>query len=85
MKRVAIMCRVSSEEQAKGYSLDAQLEALTKYCERHEYEIVYSIREDHSAKTFNRPEWNKWFDLIKKKKLKVDEIIFVSWDRFSRN
>ncbi|NOQ73080.1 MAG: hypothetical protein GQ574_13820, partial [Crocinitomix sp.] len=27
----------------------------------------------------------KWFDLIKKKKLKVDEIIFVSWDRFSRN
>ena len=53
MKKVAIMCRVSSDDQAKGYSLDAQYEALTKYCERNEYEIVYSFREDHSAKTFN--------------------------------
>ena len=85
MKNVAIMCRVSSDEQAKGYSLDAQYESLTRYCERKGYNIVYTIREDHSAKTFNRPEWKKWTELVKKKKLDVDELLFTSWDRFSRN
>jgi len=84
-KRVAIMCRVSSDEQAKGYSLDDQLERLQNYCARMGYEIVYTIREDHSAKSFDRPEWNKWMKLIKSKQLKVDEILFTSWDRFSRN
>ncbi len=85
VKRVAIMCRVSSDEQAKGYSLDDQLERLMKYCERMNYEIVYIIKEDHSAKSFDRPEWSKWMKLIKTKQLQVDEILFTSWDRFSRN
>ena len=85
MKRVVIMCRVSSDEQAKGYSLDDQRERLTHYCERNNYEIVYEITEDHSAKSFNRPDWNKWMALVKGKKLDVDELLFTSWDRFSRD
>lgn len=55
MTRVAIMSRVSSDEQAKGYSLDAQYETLVRYCERMNFEIVYEIKEDHSAKSFERP------------------------------
>ncbi len=85
MKKVTIMCRVSSDEQAKGYSLDDQLERITLYCERNNYEIVHVIKEDHSAKSFERPEWNKWMQLVKSKKLKTDEILFTSWDRFSRD
>ena len=85
MKRVAIMCRVSSDEQAKGYSLDDQRERLMQYCQRNNLEIVYEIKEDHSAKSFNRPEWNKWLALVKSKNLLVDEILFTSWDRFSRD
>ncbi len=85
MKQVTIMCRVSSDEQAKGYSLDDQLEKLTNYCTRKGYEIVHVIREDHSAKSFDRPEWKKWIDLVKKKKLPSTEILFTSWDRFSRD
>lgn len=34
MKKAVIMCRVSSDEQAKGYSLSVQLEQLTNYCKR---------------------------------------------------
>ncbi|MBL4862657.1 MAG: recombinase family protein, partial [Crocinitomicaceae bacterium] len=85
MKKVTIMCRVSSDEQAKGYSLDDQLERLTNYCERNDYEIVHIIREDHSAKSFERPDWKKWIELVKGRKLQADEIIFTSWDRFSRD
>ena len=85
MKKVVIMLRVSSDEQAKGYSLDDQLERLTKYCERMGYQIVYVIREDHSAKSFDRPEFKKWFELVKSKQLKCDELLFTSWDRFSRD
>ena len=85
MKRVAIMCRVSSDEQAKGYSLDAQHEALIRYCERHNYEIVYNFREDHSAKSFERPQWKKWMKYAKDNHRDIDLLLFTSWDRFSRN
>lgn len=38
--KVAIYVRVSTEEQAEqGYSIDAQLDTLRKYCKQNEYEI----------------------------------------------
>lgn len=85
MTKVAIMCRVSSDEQAKGYSLDAQYEALTRYCERMEYEIVYTIREDHSAKSFDRPEWKKWIKYAEQNYKEIDFLLVTAWDRFTRN
>jgi len=85
LKRAALMCRVSSDEQVKGYSLDIQDEALRKYCARYGIEIVYSFREDHSAKDFKRPEFTKFLSFLSKNKGKVDCLLFTSWDRFSRN
>ncbi len=85
LKRAALMCRVSSDEQVKGYSLDLQDEALRKHCERYNIEIVYTFREDHSAKDFNRPEFKKFLTFLNKNKGKVDTLLFTSWDRFSRN
>ena len=38
MKRAVIMSRVSSEEQAKGFSLGVQFEQLTNYCKRKDIE-----------------------------------------------
>ena len=43
------------------------------------------FREDHSAKTFNRPEIKKLIQYIKTNKFKVDQLLFTKWDRFSRN
>jgi site-specific DNA recombinase len=65
-KRAALMSRVSSDEQAKGYSLGVQSEALENYCLRNDIEIVYSFREDHSAKSFERPEFKKFLEYLKK-------------------
>jgi predicted site-specific integrase-resolvase len=39
--RVALYCRVSTEEQGnRGYSLRQQLEVLREYCQQNKYEIV---------------------------------------------
>ncbi len=85
MKKAVIMCRVSSDEQAKGYSLDVQLEQLIRYCNRNNISIVKQYREDHSAKNFNRPEFQNFLQFVKKNKEEVDLLLITSWDRFSRN
>jgi DNA invertase Pin-like site-specific DNA recombinase len=85
MKTAAIMSRVSSDEQALGFSLGIQEESLLKYCEKNEIRVTYKITEDHSAKDFNRPEFIKFMDYAKKNKGKIDYLLVTSWDRFSRN
>ena len=47
--KVLIYCRVSSDEQREGTSLDVQEERLRKYCQVKEYEIIdLPCREDES-------------------------------------
>ncbi len=84
-KRAIINVRVSSDEQTKGYSPELQEERLRSYCKLKNIEIVALFVEDHSAKTFDRPEYKKMEALAKKSKGKVDYIFFTTWDRFSRN
>ena len=85
MKTAVIMARVSSEEQALGYSLGVQEESLTRYCEKNNIQIVQKYREDHSAKDFNRPEFKTFLNYARKNKGKIDYFLITSWDRFSRN
>ena len=85
MKKAIIMCRVSTDEQAKGYSLDVQHEQLIKYCQRNNIEVVKHYKEDHSAKNFDRPEFKKLMQFAKSNKNSIDYLLFTSWDRFSRN
>ena len=85
MKKAIIMCRVSTDEQAKGYSLDVQHEQLVKYCQRNNIEIIKEYKEDHSAKNFDRPEFKKLLQFAKSNKNSIDYLLVTSWDRFSRN
>ena len=78
--------RVSTDEQAnQGYSLRFQQQRLQQHCELHNYNIVGEYTEDYSAKTFDRPEWKKLITYVKQNKKKVDSILVLRWDRFSRN
>ena len=88
MTSAVLYIRVSTDEQAdKGYSQRNQDEVLQKYCNQRGVSISQIIYEDHSAKTFNRPEWKKMLAALKKAKGKSDIqlILFTKWDRFSRN
>lgn len=86
-KSAYLYIRVSTDEQKrKGYSLPEQEDRLLKYCQYNGIYVKGVFREDFSAKNFNRPEWNKLISLIKKKSsLEGNNILFVKWDRFSRN
>jgi site-specific DNA recombinase len=87
MKKTAYLyIRVSTDEQADtGYSQRYQEETLRRYCELQGITIKAVFFEDHSAKTFQRPEWNKILLTIKKHRNAAELILFTKWDRFSRN
>lgn len=87
MKSAYLYVRVSTDEQKrKGYSLPEQEGRLLKYCETGNVNVKGVYREDFSAKNFNRPEWKKLVSAIKKEPSKEEKnILFVKWDRFSRN
>jgi site-specific DNA recombinase len=86
MKTADLYIRVSTDEQAdKGYSQRSQEELLRKYCDINRLAIRKVIFEDHSAKTFIRPEWQKYLAELRKHKSEIDVVLFLKWDRFSRN
>ena len=86
MKRAIIYVRVSTDEQAeKGYSLTHQEERLRLYCQHQNIEVVGFYREDHSAKSFNRPAFTEMLAFLKKHRKAADLLLFLKWDRFSRN
>lgn len=87
MKIADLYIRVSTEEQKdKGYSQRDQEERLRKYCGLNQIKINQIYIEDHSAKTFNRPQWLILMKNLRSKKLNpVNLLLFTKWDRFSRN
>jgi site-specific DNA recombinase len=83
---VICYCRVSTEDQKdNGVSLEYQEEVLRRYCEINKHSIIGLYVEDYSAKTFNRPKWQKILTYLKSNKGTVDLILCHKWDRFSRN
>lgn len=61
------------------------MEPSLKYCEINNIRIRKTIYEDHSAKTFIRPQCQGLLLNLRKQRGKVDLILFIKWDRFSRN
>ena len=85
-KRAILYIRVSTDEQAeKGNSLNHQEERLRQYCEINHIEIDSIIKEDFSAKTFDRPAFSKLLTFAKQHKKTIDLLLVLKWDRFSRN
>ncbi len=86
MKRAIIYVRVSTDEQSeKGYSLQHQEDRLRQYCKFQNIEIAGFYKEDHSAKSFERPAFNELLAFLKKNKGSANLLLFLKWDRFSRN
>jgi DNA invertase Pin-like site-specific DNA recombinase len=71
-QRAYLYIRVSTDEQAEKYSPKHQNERLTLYCQNENIDIVETYYEDYSAKTFNRPEFNRLLIQLKKQCLMED-------------
>ena len=84
--------RISSDEQS-NHSIPYQLETIQKYCDFKGYNIIETYIEDYSAKNFERPHWKKLMIFLQNQKNLigtdksqwVKKIIFLRYDRFSRN
>lgn len=77
--------RVSTDDQKDGYSPEIQSDRMTKHAISKGYNVLMEVVEDYSAKTFERPAFRKLLEYIKQNRKKVDKLVFVRWDRFSRN
>ena len=66
--KAVILARVSTEEQEKGYSIDAQLHRLKQYCERKELEIIESFTVVESSTTGERKQFHEMMTFVKRQK-----------------
>jgi DNA invertase Pin-like site-specific DNA recombinase len=83
---VIVYTRVSTDEQSEqGYSMQHQEATATAYCDLKNYNKLMLIKENYSGNSFKRPEWEKLMDFIKANKGLVNKLVFLKWDRFSRN
>lgn len=87
MTNVILYCRVSTDEQRDGSSLEVQEQYLRAYCSNHCLNILGIYREDYSAKHYDmkRPEMKNIYDYCRKHKGLVSKVLFLRWDRYSRN
>ena len=83
MKYVACYCRVSTEEQSKfGFSIQAQKDALEKYCKENNYKYEFYIDEGISASSMKKR--NALNEMLSKANV-FDMVLFTKLDRLSRN
>lgn len=83
MKHVACYCRVSTDEQKKfGFSIQAQKDALEKYCKENNYKYEFYIDEGISASSMKK---RKALNEMLNKCNVFDMILFTKLDRLSRN
>lgn len=85
--RVALYIRVSTEEQAMhGYSLQAQEDNLVQYAQEHGYKIVGIYRDEGNSARKPITKRKVVLQLLEDvKEDKIDLILFIKLDRWTRN
>lgn len=82
--KIAVYCRVSTEEQTSGFSLDSQSEIIQEYARMKGYEIYdLYIDDGYSGKDFNRPEIQRLLRDLRQDKF--DAVVAWKVDRISRS
>lgn len=82
MKKVAIYCRISTDEDLQKYSLPAQEKELQEFASRKGWEVTGTYRDTISGSKANRPGLDALRDDLAAGKF--DAILCVDQDRLSR-
>ena len=77
------IARVSTKEQAEGYSIDAQKKPIIEYCKRQNIRIVQFFEFSESAKRGERKNFQAAINFLLKNELKV--LCIEKTDRLYRN
>ncbi len=81
-KKAVVYTRVSTVEQAKGYSLPTQLESCRAYAGERAYIIVAEFSDKHTGTEIDRPGLNQLLQFVASED--VDIVIVHDLDRLSR-
>lgn len=81
-KQSLIYARVSTDEQAKGYSLQTQIDACKRYAMEQGYVVLGIFSEDYSGASIDRPELNKVRDFLATEN--IDVVVVYDVDRLAR-
>lgn len=82
--KVVILVRVSSREQKEGYSIDAQLTRLRKYCEQKGLEVIKEFVIVESSTRGEREKFYEMINFIKKQKEAIN-LVCDKVDRLQRS
>lgn len=85
MKFTLTYCRVSTEEQGNGISLEEQETLLMRTIEFNKWQFMGSFNDKISGKNFKRPGWQALLQYCKMNKGKVDIILIKNYSRLGRN
>jgi site-specific DNA recombinase len=81
-ERVVIYARVSTDEQAKDYSLPTQLEACRKYADEHGVTVIKEFTDDYTGASLDRPGLNRLREYIAADSIGM--VIVYDIDRLAR-
>lgn len=82
--KAGLYCRVSTDAQVDGYSIDAQKQLLEGFCMSREItDYEYYIDGGYSGSNLNRPEIQRLLEDVKMKK--IDCVVVYKLDRISRS
>ena len=82
-KQAVIFARVSSEEQKKGASIDAQLKTVIDYCDNHKFKILDKFSIVESSTRGGRLKFYEMLEFVKQQKHKT-AIVVNCVDRLQR-
>jgi len=80
----ALYARVSSREQADGYSIDAQLKLLRAFAHEHGFSVEREFVDVETAKHSGRPQFGEMLAYLKKHRTVV-HLLVEKTDRLYRN
>ena len=84
MKKAGLYCRVSTDIQMEGYSIDAQKDFLKSYCKMHEIDnYEFYIDGGYSGSNINRPDMQRLIEDVEDHK--IDIVVVFKLDRLSRS
>ena len=84
MKRAAIYCRVSTDNQeTEGTSLQSQLQGCHDYCKSKGYEVVTQFSESYSGLSLERPKLDALREMVRNGE--IDYLVIHCLDRLSRD
>jgi len=85
MKKALLYGRSATDDSQSRSSLEQQEYKLRQYCLEENIQVIEFYGDICSGSNFQRPQWKHMMEYVKDHPSVVELILFVDFNRFSRN